>query len=161
MIDKLLDYADNDLLRFTDCLITNDGQSISTKLTEFSDLVGSPFCCVLARQKVVVATEGWWDLDAIDRKLLVALLSSTSLTRPDVPVFLPRKCPNIAYRLVSVMLFPNVCVCVLCGAEPPYNGIENIAQQVWRLDMATLENAELCYPRNFPSNLQLVNGILG
>lgn len=161
MIDKLLEYADNDLLRFTDCILTNDGQPILTKLIEFSELVGSPFCCVLARQKVVVATEGWWDLDAIDRKLLMSLLSSTSLTRPDVPVFLPRKSPNIAYRLVSVMLFPNVSVCVLCGAEPSYGGIEHIAQQVWRSDAMQLESAELCYPRNFPPQLQLAPGILG
>lgn len=167
IIDKLLDSSlDMDLLKFSDCIMSNESNQLNEKLSEFSSRIGSPFCCLLAYHKILVGTEGWWDLNVIDRKLLITLLSSgaTNISNPpDYPVFLPCKSPNIAYRFVCVPIWQNISVCVLCGAEPRYPEIEQLVQQIWtdRSDYAILEAAEISYPRNFPSNLQFSQGILG
>lgn len=166
IIDKILDSVDSDLLRFSDCIMSNEQSKLSEKLSEFSSRIGSPFCCLLAYHKILVGTEGWWDLNVIDRKLLITLLSSGATTisnPPDFPVFLPRKSPNIAYRFVCVPIWQNISVCVLCGAEPRYAEIELLVQQIWndRSEYAILEAAELSYPRNFPHSLQFSQGILG
>lgn len=163
VIDKLLDSIDTDLLRFSDCLMTPVTTSILERLTEFSERIGSPFCCVLAYHKILVGTEGWWDLHVTDRKLLIALLSGSTVPNPpDYPVFLPRKSPDIAYRFVCVPIWQNISVCVVCGAEPRYGDIEQLVQTIWnRSEHTVLESAEMCYPRNFPASVQFSTCILG
>lgn len=90
----------------------------------------------------------------IDRKLLITLLSVSSLSQVDVPVYLPKKSPNIAYRFLSIPVCQMISVCVVCGAEPSFPDALNLAQQIWRNDLDLLRNAELCYPRNFSMNIQ-------
>lgn len=161
ILDKLLESAETDFLKFTDCILTNENSQMLLRLNEFSDQIGSPFCTVLLHHKILVGTEGWWDLDVIDRKLLITTIQSSNKPFPDVPVYLPKKNPNIAYRFVCVAIRQNVSVCVLCGAEPQYADIENLARQIWKNDNATIENAEMTYPRNLPIDLKLDQGILG
>lgn len=133
-----------------------------TRLNEFSEQIGSPFCClVVSRQKIAAGTEGWWDLNVIDRKLLITTLNVNGSTQVDVPVYLPKKSPNIAYRFICVPIYQNVSVCAVCGAEPPLSEAANLAQQIWKNDLDILRNAELCYPRNFSMNLQFDSNILG
>lgn len=116
----------------------------------------------MSRQKIVAGTEGWWDLNVIDRKLLITTLSVSTSVQVDVPVYLPKKSPNIAYRFVSIPICQMISVCVVCGAEPTFTDAMNLAQQIWRNDLDLLRNAELCYPRNFSMNLpQFDVGILG
>lgn len=150
------------MLKFSDCIIPNDGAQILTKLNEFSDQIGSPFCCVvISRQKIAAGTEGWWDLNVIDRKLLITTLNVNGSAQVDVPVYLPKKSPNIAYRFICVPICQNVSVCTVCGAEPSLIDAANLAQQIWKNDLDILRNAELCYPRNFSIHLQFDSGILG
>lgn len=150
-----------DFLKFSDCCLCTDGQQILIKLNEFSEQFGSPFCCLLSRQKIICGTEGWWDLNIIDRKLLIALFSSSSAIKKDFPVYLPKRSPNIAYRFVSIQLCPDIYLCVLCGAQPTYMEIENLAQQIWINDMNLLQTNELLMNRNFPTNIKLDSSILG
>ncbi|XP_037031297.1 protein fuzzy homolog [Bradysia coprophila] len=161
ILDKLLESAETDFLKFSDCILTNENAQILLRLNEFSDQIGSPFCTVLLHHKILVGTEGWWDLDVVDRKLLITTIQSSNKPFPDVPVYLPKKNPNIAYRFVCVAIRQNISVCVLCGAEPQYADIENLARQIWKNDNTTMENAELTYPRNLPIDLKLDQGILG
>lgn len=162
IVDKFIENIDSELLKFSDCIIPNDGTQILVKLNEFSDQIGSPFCCVvISRQKIAAGTEGWWDLNVIDRKLLITTLNVNGSAQVDVPVYLPRKSPNIAYRFICVPICQNVSVCTVCGAEPSLIDATNLAQQIWKNDLDILRNAELCYPRNFSINLQFDSGILG
>jgi len=56
----------------------------------------SIYGCVLVHGCVVAATEGWWSLDPMERKLLTIAISTESIcTARDVPVFLPCKSPNV------------------------------------------------------------------
>lgn len=163
IVDKLIENIDSDLLKFSDCIIPSQGTDILQRLNEFSEQVGSPFCCVVvSRQKIVAGTDGWWDLNVIDRKLLLTTLSASNALQLDVPVYLPKKSPNIAYRFVSIPICQMISVCVVCGAEPTFVDAMNLAQHLWRNDLELLRNAELCYPRNFSANLpQFDAGILG
>lgn len=163
IVDKFIENIDTELLKFSDCIIPSDGVQILAKLNEFSEQIGSPFCClVVSRQKIAAGTEGWWDLNVIDRKLLIATLNVHNTPQVDIPVYLPKKSPNIAYRLICVPVCQNVSVCAVCGAEPPLIEAANLAQQIWKNDLDVLRNAELCYPRNFSINLQQFDsGILG
>lgn len=163
IVDKLIENIDADLLKFSDCIIPSSGTEILQRLNEFSEQIGSPFCCVVvSRHKIVAGTDGWWDLNVIDRKLLITMLSATTAPQLDVPVYLPKKSPNIAYRFVSIPICQMISVCVVCGAEPTYADAMTLAQHLWRNDLEILRNAELCYPRNFSANLpQLDSSILG
>lgn len=97
IMDKLLDEADSGLIKFTDCILSHENQVLLDRLREFSEQCGSPYACLMVRTKIAVATEGWWDLDAIDRKLLnVMLQTSSSALQLDVPVYLPKKSPNVS-----------------------------------------------------------------
>lgn len=50
-----MENVDSDLLKCTDCILTNDGVQILARLNEFSEQIGSPFCCVVvSKQKVAV-----------------------------------------------------------------------------------------------------------
>lgn len=164
LIDKLIASVDTDLLRYSDCVATpaSNGQ-LAERLAEFGERIGSPFCCLLAYQKIIAGTEGWWALAVNDRKLLIGMLSAASVPNPpDYAVFLPAKSPNVAYRFVCVPIWQNISVCVLCGAEPRYGEIEQLVATVWtRSEYGPLEAAEMCYPRNFPSSVQFSASILG
>ena len=97
LMDKLLAEVDGGLVAFTECILSHDNQVLQEKLTEFSDHLGSPYACLMVRNKIAVATDGWWDLNALDRKLLGVMLQTTSSAmQMDVPVFLPKKCPNVS-----------------------------------------------------------------
>lgn len=162
-MDKLIENIDSDLLKLSDCIIPSGGTEILSRLNEFSEQVGSPFCCVvMSRQKIVAGTEGWWDLNVIDRKLLITILGVSNSVQVDVPVYLPKKSPNIAYRFVCIPIFQMISVCVVCGAEPNYATAMSLVQHIWRNDLELLRNAKLCYPRNFSTNLpQFDPSILG
>lgn len=94
IIDQLLLEVDSGLVAFTECILSNENQVLLEKLSEFSDRFGSPYACLIVRGKIAVATEGWWDLNAIDRKLLDVMLQTSTMPL-DVPVYLPKKSPNV------------------------------------------------------------------
>lgn len=95
IVDSLIETAETELLGYTDCILCPENYEILEKLNEFSMQIGSPYCFVLIRQKIAVATEGWWTLERKDRKLLVALLTAINTPQKDVPVYLPGKSPNV------------------------------------------------------------------
>uniref|UniRef100_A0A182J7N3 Fuzzy n=1 Tax=Anopheles atroparvus TaxID=41427 RepID=A0A182J7N3_ANOAO len=161
LIDQLLEVVECDLFRYVDSVLCSESMSMLTKLNEFSVQVGSPFCAILVRQRVACGTEGWWDLDVIDRKLLMLLLNASSTIQQDVPVYLPKKSPGIAYRFISIPLTQGVSICALCGAEPPYDVLQGLSQQFWMSELDMLISAEQNYPKNFPPTVELDGHILG
>lgn len=95
IIDVLLEMAETELLEFSDCILCPENNEILEKLNDFSEQIGSPFCFLLIRQKIAVATEGWWTLDKIDRKLIISLLNASSTAEKDAAIYLPKKSPNV------------------------------------------------------------------
>lgn len=60
------------------------------------ECLDSMYGCILVHDCVAVATEGWWSLDPMERKLLIiAITVESTCTMRDIPVFLPRKSPNV------------------------------------------------------------------
>lgn len=161
VIDVLMKATESELLCYSDCILCPENYEILDRLNDFAEQVGSPFCFVLIRQKIAVATEGWWTLHETDRKLLISLMNASSTAQKDTAVYLPEKSPTIAYRLVSVPILQGVNICMLCGIEPSYPEIEQIVQHIWKNDLEMLALAEQCYPRNFPPSLEIDQGILG
>lgn len=118
--------------------------------------------CVLVHGCLAVATNGWWSLDPIERKLLIMTIATeTNYTARDLPIFLPYKSPNIAFRLVSITLINHVEVVSLCGPNPELSEIERYAVQCWKTSMDILRNSEQCYLRNVPAALSLDINALG
>ncbi|GAB0090041.1 FUZZY [Sergentomyia squamirostris] len=161
LIDHLIEAAETELISFTDCILCPQNGMILEKLAEFCEEFGSAYACLMIRQRIAAATEGWWDLNVGDRQLLSILIATSNSLQKDTAVFLPHKSPTIAYRLVSIPILQNINLCLVCGAEPPYREIEAQTHQVWRTELKTLELAEQCFPRNFPNSLELDSGILG
>lgn len=56
----------------------------------------SIYGCILIHGCLAVATEGWWSLNPIERKLLIIAVTAEGVcTTRDIPVFLPYKSPNV------------------------------------------------------------------
>lgn len=95
LIDLLLEELHSGLIGFSDCLLSNENQTLLSKLNDFSEQFGSPYACLMAKNKIAVATDGWWDLDAVDRKLLNLMLQTATTLQTDVPLYLPKKSPTV------------------------------------------------------------------
>ncbi|KAI4462954.1 intracellular traffic protein-related [Holotrichia oblita] len=94
-------------------------------LNTYSECVDSMFSCVLIHGRIAAATENWWNLSSDELKLLTLLASAESISaNKDIPVFLPQKSPNAAFRFVAITLISDVQVCCLCGPTPSLEEIE-------------------------------------
>lgn len=174
-IDALLAAVDDDLLRYSECVLSSEGSQHLERLNEFSGRVETSFCCLLVHDKVVVGTDGWWALHAMDRKLLLITLrqvahgsggggvgGSAPAGSIDVPVYLPHKSPNVAFRWVVVQVWQNVRVGVICGATPRYEDIERLVRATWsKQEQGLVEAAEMSWHRNVPPSMPFSQGILG
>lgn len=170
IIDRLLECLDvgdricakTDIVNMTECIICQENCLLQTCLDEYMECLDSMYGCVLIHGCVTVATEGWWSLDPIERKLLIMAITTEGIcTTRDIPVFLPYKSPNVAFRLVSITLINHIEIVALCGPNPELQEIERFAVQCWKSSIDVLRNAEQCYPRNLPATVALDSETLG
>ncbi|XP_043271084.1 protein fuzzy homolog isoform X2 [Venturia canescens] len=169
IIDKLLECMDigdrnsskTDFIDMTSCIMSPENYLLQSCLEMFMECLDSMYGCVIIHGCTAVATESWWDLDPIERKLLVmAVTSDTQSSALDLPVFLPNRSPNVAFRLVSITLVNGVEVLGLCGPSPELTEVERLAVQCWRSHIEVLRTAEEAYPRNIPAGIIPDSGIL-
>lgn len=161
IVEKLMEFAETDLLDFNESILCNEAEAIQEKLNEFSVQTFSPYCFVLSRNRLICATEGFYDLHVNDRKLLILLLTQSSALQKDFPIFLPNKSPTIAYRLISLPLIQGVSVGLICGVKPTYDELEVLCQDFWQDYYELLVSAEVGNPRNFPPTVELDSSIMG
>lgn len=57
---------------------------------------------------------------------------------------------------------PNSNLCVICGSEPSYRDLNQMANNIFRSDACTalLQGVERCIPRSLPENLELDSNML-
>lgn len=126
------------------------------------ECLDSMYGCILVHGCLVAATEEWWSLDPIERKLLIIAITTEGVcTTRDIPVFLPYKSPNVAFRLVSVTLVNHVEVLALCGPSPELPEIERLAIQCWKSSIDALRIVEQYYPQTIPPSIPMDSETLG
>lgn len=97
LVDAVIEASvQNRLFGYSDCLLSPENAQILQRLNEiFSVQCGSLFCCFLMGNCVVAATDGWWDLNIVDRQLLITLVHTFNTPHNDIAVYLPKKSPNV------------------------------------------------------------------
>lgn len=161
IVEKLMEFSETDLLDYNESILCNEAAVIQEKLVEFSEQTFSPYCFILSRNRLICATEGFYDLHVSDRKLLILLLSQSSALQKDFPIFLPNKSPTIAYRLISLALIQGISIGLICGVKPTYSELEVLSQEFWQDHYDLLMSAEVGNPRNFPPTIELDSTIIG
>ncbi|XP_076655755.1 fuzzy planar cell polarity protein-like protein isoform X2 [Halictus rubicundus] len=170
LVDNLLQCLDAgdgislkiDIINMTECIMCLENNVLQTCLEGYMECLDSMYGCILIHGCLAVATEGWWSLNPIERKLLITVVAIESVcTTRDIPVFLPYKSPNVAFRLVSVTLINHIEVLALCGPNPELLEVERLAVQCWKNSIDTLNSVELYYPRNLPISINLDSEVLG
>lgn len=171
VIDRLLDSLDcgdahsknsSDLIGLAECIMCSENHLMQIVLDSFTECVDSVFSCILIHGKIAAATESWWTLNPVEINLLSLLATSEDTTNSkDIPVFLPFKSPNVAFRFVTCTLIPDVQLACLCGPTPTLNEIEHSATNCFKNSTDILNTAVQCHPRNFPSSCHVDGGILG
>lgn len=68
---------------------------------------------------------------------------------------------QVAFRLASCTLIPDVVVCCILGQTPLLTEVEQTACTCFKNTMEVLRAAVDVFPRNFPQSIQLDVGILG
>ncbi|XP_076672762.1 fuzzy planar cell polarity protein-like protein [Andrena cerasifolii] len=151
-----------DIVNMTECMICPENNLLLTCLEGYTECLDSVYGCILIHGCLAVATDGWWNLHPIERKLLIIAVAAEGIcTTRDIPVFLPYKSPNVAFRLVSLTLVNHIEVLALCGPNPELPEIERFAVQCWKTGIDALHSAEQCYPRNLPISINLDSETLG
>ncbi|KAK0098236.1 hypothetical protein PV326_010135 [Microctonus aethiopoides] len=161
IIDKLLECLDigdrtgtgTDLITMTNSILCSENHLLQANST---------YGCILIHGCLAVATNSWWQLSPIENKLLtMAITIDRNCSACDLPVFLPKMSPNVAFRLVSVTLINGIQVLALCGPMPDLIEVEKLSIQYWRSHIDLLRIAEQCYPQCYPSDMSLDPSILG
>uniref|UniRef100_A0A0K8T009 Protein fuzzy n=1 Tax=Lygus hesperus TaxID=30085 RepID=A0A0K8T009_LYGHE len=163
---ECLDFGDRntnlDLLKLVEAILCREGKTLQIALDSFVEVIGTQFGWLTIENCVAAATDGWWSLVQIKRKLLSHIVRSSShCTCFDMPIYLPFKSPTVPIRLVSVCLINPIRVNVLCGSSPDLSAISQKSYQCWSPIVDTLKLAVQSHPRNIPSNLGFHDSING
>ncbi|XP_059152757.1 protein fuzzy homolog [Physella acuta] len=166
LVDTLLQQSTltlfSDLTNAVDVLIPAETSVLQNFLEAFVEAAGSPYGCLMAHGRVIVATSKWWDLTSTELVLLSLLLSSFSeCSSRDVPIYLPQGSPNIPHRLLTFELLRHVEVCLICGPTPSLTDMEREIGRFWTPALDNLRSARQLHPRNFPTSIEVDNNILG
>ncbi|XP_029441220.1 protein fuzzy homolog [Rhinatrema bivittatum] len=165
LIDSFLLVSERigDLVQCAECVMAHDTPILQEGLDAFTRAADSDFGCLLAQEKVVVATEKWWRLAAQEVMLLTWLVASQAPhSSRDYPVYLPHGSPTVPHRLLTFHLVPGVDVCILCGPSPSLQKVETeLVERFWK---PLLEPVKACLRvqlRTFPASAPLHLGVLG
>uniref|UniRef100_A0A8C8RPX7 Fuzzy planar cell polarity protein n=1 Tax=Pelusios castaneus TaxID=367368 RepID=A0A8C8RPX7_9SAUR len=114
-----------DLTQCVECVLLPHGAALQECLEAFAGAAKSRFGCMVARGRLALATEPWWQLAPQELLLLTWLVGSLPPhAARDYPVYLPHGSPTVPHRLLSCQLLPGLEVCLLCGPSPSLHTVE-------------------------------------
>ncbi|XP_058987184.1 protein fuzzy homolog [Musca domestica] len=161
ILDAILEAGISQFLGFSSCLLSTDNTHIVQRLNnDFSSQCGSLFCCLLVGQRIAAGTEGWWDLNIVDRQLLLLLLQTSCSLQNDIAVYLPKKSPNMAYRFITIPVSINNILAVICGTEPPLKRLVDLADNVFRNEVTLMQKLEKFIPCGISECIELDSAVI-
>ncbi|KAK0055155.1 protein fuzzy, partial [Biomphalaria pfeifferi] len=152
----------SDLTNAVDIMLTPDNAMLQSFLDAFVEAADSPYGCLLANGRVVVATSKWWELSSSELVLLSLLMQSVpQCTSRDIPIYLPQASPSVPHRLMTFELIKNVDVCVICGPSPTLAQLTREIARFWTPAIETLKSTRQLNLRNFPLTLDMDSNVMG
>jgi protein fuzzy len=132
-IEKLIESSDTDLLDYNESVMNCDRSDLQEKLIDFSEIVQTSYCFILAKNRIICATDAFFELDKIDKKLLIIFVNQLIFkNQRDVAIFLPHKSQAIAYRLITLPIIKEISIGMLCGRNPSFDELESLSQEFWQ-----------------------------
>lgn len=134
MIDKLIEFSENDIFDFNECIVGSEVLNINSKLQAFSDQLSLPYCFLVKRNKIICETDAFKCLNVDEKKLLnlMLTLNNNLLQKREIPIYLPLLSPFLAYRLINLTLIHDVTMGIICGQSPSIAEIDILSQKFWQ-----------------------------
>jgi len=149
------------ITQMTDIVLTQNANLLLQYLNAFTDECESEFACLLVHGKVVVATDQFWELQAIETFLILCINQTLHSTSCDIPIYLPNGSPTIPHRLVIIKLIENIHVALVCGPQPSLQAITSkYVKKYWGNITSALQTCLSSYPRDIPSDIRLDDNVL-
>ena len=153
----------NNTTNMVDLCLTSERTLLQNQLNIFVQESSCELGCLLLHEKVVAATESFWQMDRVDALFILLYQESLSstLSASDTPVFLPVCSPDVPHRLVIVNLLEHIKIVLVCGSLPTLPEIlKSYLHKYWMPLVSTLKESLMTYPRNFPKEIKLDSSVL-
>ncbi|XP_065663916.1 protein fuzzy homolog [Hydra vulgaris] len=153
----------NNLRYMVDLCLVSQKTVLQNQLNIFIQESSCELGCLLLYNKVIVATESFWQMDKKDIYFITMFQESlcNSLSASDTPIFLPVSSPDIPHRLVTFNLIEHVKIVLICGSQPTLSELlKNYLHKYWMPLLSVLKDSLTSYPRCFPKDIKLDSSIL-
>ncbi|UJR38184.1 hypothetical protein I4U23_030858 [Adineta vaga] len=153
-------FSFGDLTQCADTLCGFDRHTMYACLKSISDHCKCDHVCITLSNRIIASSVGWSRLTQAEQYILTLLISLNDYSNDilptirDMPVYLDSIDRSRNYRLLSVRLFGQIYISILCSSTPKMSEFESIVEKYTHPHIEHIQNLNsLLYPRSFNENI--------